>query len=206
MKTRGWKGEKRIPGFLLSAVLLLSVSAEAKLLEPMVKFHTLQETVAQLLPQSEHLSRRDIRLEKRHLVELGRYKNWDTQETEFVLYHSKNAQKKITGTLILFPEHTRQGRVVVAVALDNQGRVAQALVMEAQQPTVQWLLPLMRAGYMNNFTGKDKSLKLRLGKKYRGDEFSTISRTYALRLANAVKKSAQLFDIFFRRTARRTER
>ena len=169
------------------------------MIEPMVKFFSLKETVAKLLPEAKQLSRRDIVLEKRHLDQLANHKNWDSKETEFVIYHSKTAEKKITGTLILFPEQTRQGTIVVAVSLDNKGRVTQALVMEAQQPTVQWLLPLLRADYMDTFSGKDKSLKLKLAQTFKSDEFSAISQTYALRLANAVKKSSQLFHVYFNR-------
>jgi hypothetical protein len=193
--------------FLLSAIFLFigvigfqPDQVEAKLVEPMVKFFSLQKTVAKLLPEAKILSRRDIVLEKRHLDQLSRHKNWDTKETEFVIYHAKTAAKKITGTLILFPEQTRQGTIVVAVAMDNKGKVNQALVMEAQQPTVQFLLPLLRADYMDIFSGKDKSLKLKLEQRFKGDDFSTISQTYALRLANAVKKSSQLFHIYFHRS------
>ena len=52
---------------------------------------------------------------------------------------------------------------------------------------------------MDGFVGKDKSLKLKLDKTYKSAKFSTISQTYALRIANSVKKSAQLFDVFFKR-------
>jgi hypothetical protein len=174
--------------------------AEAKLLESMVEFFSLKETVAKSLPEAKQLSRRDIVLEKRHLDQLAKHKNWDSKETEFVIYHSKTAEKNITGTLILFPEQTRQGTIVVAVSLDNKGRVTQALVMEAQQPTVQWLLPLLRTDYMKTFIGKNKSLKLKLAEPFKSDDFSAISRTYALRLANAVKKSSQLFHVYFNRS------
>lgn len=191
--------KKRISLWALCGVLLWATSSEAELTEPMVKFFTLKETVAQLLPESDKLSRRDIVLNEVQQNRLSRFKNWDTDTTEFVVYHSKNAKSKITGSLVLFPEHTRQGILVVAVALDNSGKVVRTILMEAQQPTVRWILPLLRAGYMETFAGKDQSLKLSLSGKFRDPAFSPISRTYALRVANAVKKSAQLFRVVFKR-------
>ena len=183
----------------LGAVLLWTPSSQAELIESMVRFLTLKETVAKLLPESDNLTRRDIVLNSRQQKRLSRFKNWDSDTTEFVIYHAKSPGKKITRTLILFPERTRQGVLVVAVALDNSGKVIDANLMEAQQATVHWILPLLRAGYMKTFAGKDHSLKLSLSKKFRDPSFPPISQTYALRVANAVKKSAQLFRVVFKR-------
>lgn len=162
-----------------------------------VKFHTLRETVAALLPGAVKLTRRDIQLTDKQLRRLRKHKNWDSDISEFILFHARNEKKQITRTLILFPEHTRQGVLVVAVALSNQGKVVDALLMEAQHATIDWVLPLVRADYMKTFVGKDKDVKLRLSKNFKTSKFPPISQTYALRLINAVKKSAQLFEVLF---------
>ncbi|MEE9257954.1 MAG: hypothetical protein V3U37_00300 [Nitrospinaceae bacterium] len=183
---------------ILSFAVLFSASETfAEFPEPVVRFHTLKETVARLLPDSENLTRRDIALTAKHLARLKTFKNWDTDTTEFVLYHSRNKNEKIVRTLILFPEHTRQGTLLVAVALNNRGTVMEAVLMEAQRSTIDWILPLLRADYMKIFAGKDSALRLVLDKKFKDSSFSNISQTYALRLANTVKKSAQLFQVFF---------
>lgn len=186
---------------LFACILLIgnSGAATAAPLEPMVKFSGLKETLAELLPDQETLTRRDIVLTQDHLKQLENFKNWDTQETEFILYHSRNAKDKITRSLILFPEKTRQGTLLVAVALDNSGKVTEARLMEAQEPALRWVMPLLRADYMKTFVGADSGMKLVLDKNLRRKDLSDISQTYALHLANAVKKSAQLFKIFFNR-------
>lgn len=169
----------------------------AQLPKASVKFYTLRETVSTLLDGAVKLTRRDIQLTDEQLRRLRTHKNWDSNVSEFILFHARNENNQITRTLILFPEHTRQGVLVVAVALSNQGKVIDALLMEAQQATIDWVLPLVRADYMKMFVGKDKNVKLRLTKKFKSSKFPPISQTYALRLVNAVKKSAQLFDILF---------
>ncbi|PIQ97202.1 MAG: hypothetical protein COV67_05490 [Nitrospinae bacterium CG11_big_fil_rev_8_21_14_0_20_56_8] len=166
--------------------------------EAMIPFSSIKEAVAQMLPSTGNLIRRDIVLDEKHLARLSRFKNWDTEETEFVIYHSRNAENKVTGTLILFPEHTRQGTLVVAVALDNHGRVTGARLVEAQEPTVQWVLPLLRANYLDRFKGATLALDLALPKEFKGKNFSSISQTYARRLANSVKKTAQMFDAVYK--------
>lgn len=178
--------------------LLTAAPARANTAEPMVPFFTLKETAEKLLPGAENLTRRDIELSPDKRRELEKNQNWNSEEDAYVLYHQKNAEKKITRTLVLFPEASRQGTLVVAVALDNHGKVTGALVKEAQRPTVQWLLPLVRQGYMDRFTGQGQEMDLKSAARLKED-VPPISKTYALRIANAVKKSAQLFHVYFGR-------
>jgi len=104
--------------------LLTAAPARANTAEPMVPFFTLKETAEKLLPGAENLTRRDIELSADKRRELEKNKNWNSEEDAYILYHQKNAEKKITRTLVLFPEASRQGTLVVAVALDNHGRRA----------------------------------------------------------------------------------
>ncbi|MBI4383489.1 MAG: hypothetical protein HY579_05585 [Nitrospinae bacterium] len=187
----------------LALVALISafqpgVPASAETVEPMVPFVSLKEAVAKLLPGAKKLTQRDIVLGGERLDRLRKLKNWDTDETQFTLYHARDEKGRIAGALVIFPEQTVQGPLVLAVALSNEGRVTEALLMEAGNKTVDRLLPLLRAGYMRTFAGKDKDMKLVLDKKFKTPEFSPLAQTYALHIANAVKKSAQLLDALFK--------
>lgn len=174
--------------------------------QSMVTFRTLKETLTQLLPQSRNFTRRDITLNKGQVKHLKRNRNWDTFTREYVLYHSKNAENKITRTVVLFPQWTRQGNLLVAVGLDNHGVVTGTVLMEAQRPTVNSLMPVLRSDLLDSFTGKDKSMKLKLPKSLKKKSLAPISKLYALRITNAVKKSAQLFEIIFQRGAKEKNR
>lgn len=191
---------KAFHGALVFLCLVLPTAvASAQPYQSHIKFFTLKETVAKLLPDSPVLTRRDIVLTGKQLRRLRKFKNWDSKTTAFVFYHAKNKDKKILRTLILFPEDARQGSMVMAVALSNQGRVVDAVLMEAQNKAVNWILPLLRAGYLQTFAGKKSDLKLKLSKKFKGREFSKLTQTYALLMANTIKKSAQLFQVAFNR-------
>lgn len=191
---------KALHGVLVFLCLVLQAAVSfAQPYQSNVKFFTLKETVAKLLPDSPVLTRRDIALTGKQLRRLKKFKNWDSKTTAFVLYHAKNKDKKILRTLVLFPEDVRQGSMVMAVALSNQGRVVGAVLMETQNKAVNWVLPLLRAGYLETFVGKKSDLKLKLSKKFRGPGFSKLTQTYALLMANTIKKSAQLFQVAFNR-------
>ena len=158
----------------------------------------MQEAVKVLLPASPGLTERDFQLSPSQRQRLEKTKNWDTRETRFVMVHAKDKEKKITRTMIVFPESTRKGILRVAVGLSNRGRVTGAILMEAPHALIPWLQPLLKTGYMKTFAGK--GYKLKLHESVDGQSFPPLTRTYARHLANAVKKSAQLFQVAFRST------
>ena len=184
----------------LAIAVLQAVPVAAEFVAPVVTFYTAQEAVKELLPADPVLTERDFQLSPSQRKRLERAKNWDTRETRFVMYHAKNKEKKITRTVIVFPEFTGKGILRVAVGLSNRGRVTEAILMEAPNALIPWLQPLLKTGYMESFTGKD--YKLKLHESLDRQSFSPLTRTYARHLANAVKKSAQLFQVAFRSRAK----
>ena len=166
-------------------------------LRPVIRFHTLKETVQDLLPDAAELTKRNIELPSHKLAKLRRLKNWDTHDDAFVMFHAKNRQHQITRTLVIFREYIRQGGVLLmAVALDNDGRILEVRLMEAPNFVIQWIQPIRRSDYLESFQGKDHRLDLILDPEYR-EAFSSITEQFALKMANAVKKSAQLFMVEF---------
>lgn len=193
------KSAKPILRLVLASIIIYHSGAYAaeQAMSSLIRFKTRVETLKQLLPATEVVTQRDITLTEIQRRKLKKLKNWNTDEVDFTIYHAKNKEEKIVRTVILFPEYTRQGMIMVAVGLSNQGEVVEALVMEAENTVSEWLLPLLRSGYMETFSGKGKDLKLELDKKFTASPFTPITRTYALHIANAVKKSAQLFNVVF---------
>ncbi|WP_237097860.1 hypothetical protein [Nitrospina gracilis] len=166
-------------------------------MRPVIRYLTLKETVEALLPSAEELSKRNVQLSHRKLEKLRRLKNWDTNDDTFVFFHAKTKEGRITRTLVTFREYIRQGGVLLmAVSLDNDGRILEVRLMEAPNFVIQWIQPILRSDYLDSFKGKDHRLDLELGPEYR-DRFSGITQQFALKMANAVKKSAQLFMVEF---------
>jgi hypothetical protein len=170
----------------------------AEFLAPMVRYYSLKDAVARLLPGAPVMTRRDVHLTSDQLRRLKTFKNWDSNDTQFELYHARNQRKKITRTVVVFREYTPQGVLLVAVGLSNRGQVTDAILMEAPNRIAQWIQPLLRAGYMQAFAGKDYRMSLEPDLNIQNEEWSALTRNYALRLANAVKKSAQLFQVIFK--------
>ena len=130
----------------LSIAVLQAVPVAAEFMAPVVTFYTMQEAVKVLLPASPGLTERDFQLSPSQRQRLEKTKNWDTRETRFVMVHAKDKEKKITRTMIVFPESTRKGILRVAVGLSNRGRVTGAILMEAPHALIPWLQPLLKTG------------------------------------------------------------
>ncbi len=93
-------------------------------------------------------------------------------------------------------EFTRHGPLVVAVALDPQGKITGVILTDTQVEPLTWLEPLLKKNYMQTFIGRDSRMPLTLDAKWKAD-FSRMSQDFARVINNAVKKGAQLFDVVF---------
>lgn len=191
---------RRLALMLMGLALVLMPASTAwsdDFLRPVIRFHTLKETVQDLLPDGAELTKRNVQLPPHKLDKLRRLKNWDTNDDTFVMFHAKDKQGQILRTLVVFREYIPQGGVLLmAVSLDGRGRILQVRLMEAPNFILQWIQPILRSGYLDTFEGKDHRLELSLPPQYK-EAFSSISKQFALKMANAVKKSAQLYMVEF---------
>lgn len=58
-----------------------AASVGAEFMAPMVRYHSLKDTVARLLPDAPVMTRRDVSLTSDQLRRLKTLKNWDSNET-----------------------------------------------------------------------------------------------------------------------------
>ncbi len=186
--------------FLGSLLVLFSLGNSMELawghVTPNVRLHTIREAVQRLLPQGR-LFVKEVRLTEEQKSRLKALDNWDTQNDRFKFFISRDNNKRLNRVMISMIEFTRHGPVVVAVALNADGRVAEALITDLQMESVTWVDPILKTGFMNGFKGKDSRMKLTLESKW-ASRFTGLTRDFARIIANAVKKSAQLFEVVFK--------
>ncbi len=161
-----------------------------------VKLVSTKESVQRLLPKGK-LYVKEVNLGESQLETLQSHDNWNTPARHFKFFVSRDENGKLQRVMTLMVEFTRHGPVVVAVALDPQGQVTGAILTDTQVEPLTWLNPLLKKNYMQAFQGKDSTMALTLDAKWQ-EGFSRISQDFARVIANAVKKSAQLFEVVFR--------
>ena len=160
-----------------------------------VKLLSTKETVQRLLPQGK-LFVKEVDLTSGQLEKLRSFDNWDTRAAHFKFFVSRDQQGRLRRVMISMVEFTRHGPVVVAVAIDPQGKITGAILTDTQVEPLIWLEPLLKKNFMQAFQGMNSQIPLTLDPQWQ-QGFSRISQDFALVIANAVKKSAQLFDVVF---------
>ncbi len=160
-----------------------------------VKLLSMKETLQRLLPQGK-LFVKEVDLTPGQLEKLRSFDNWDTRAAHFKFFISRDQQGRLRRVMISMVEFTRHGPVVVAVAIDPQGKITGALLTDTQVEPLNWVEPLLKKNFMQAFQGKNSQMPLTLDPQWQ-QGFSRISQDFALVIANAVKKSAQLFDVVF---------
>ena len=163
---------------------------------PVVKLHTLKETLSHLLPDKK-LHLKEVNLNDGQVERLKSFGNWDSVGTNHKFFLSQGDDRSLDRAVVFMTEFTRHGSLVVAVSLNPDGKVLEAMITHIQLEVLEWVSPLLKRSYMDGFRGKDSGLQLVLNPQWK-EETSKMTQAYALVIANAVKRSAQLFDIVFK--------
>ncbi len=163
---------------------------------PNVRLHTTREVIQQLLPKGK-LFVKDVTLTSEQKARLKAFDHWDTRNDNFKFYISRDEDNRLNRVMISMVEFTRHGPLVMAVALDANGQIQDALLTDIQMEPLTWVDPVLKSTYIQELRGKDSSMSLTLESKWK-EQFTDVSQYFALSIANSVKKSAQLFDLLFK--------
>ena len=185
-----------IAGTLALAGWMVCANAIAHI-TPNVRLHTTRETINVLLPEGK-LFIKDVKLPVSTMKMLWRTDNYDTHTDSYRFYISRNDRKEVLRVMTSITEFTRHGNLVVAVSLNPDGTVAEALVTDVAMELLTWVSPILKTDFLKSFRGKRSDMSLDLDDRW-AKEFTGISHDFAKVIANAVKKSAQLFDVVFKK-------
>ena len=187
--------------YLLAALLVLFSTGTSMYpawahVTPNVRLHTTREVIEQLLPKGK-LFIKEVTLNSEQKARLNAFDNWDTRNDHFKFYISRDENNRLNRVMVSMIEFTRHGPMVMAVALDANGQIQDALLTDIQMEPLTWVDPVLKSTYIQELRGKDSSMTLTLESKWK-EQFTDISQYFARSIANSVKKSAQLFDLLFK--------
>ncbi len=178
----------------LLVVLMAALAASAHV-TPSVKIATTREAVSRLLPEGK-LFVKEITLTDEQMGKLKAQGNWTAHENCYRFIISRDENDKFLGAAVFITEHTRHGPVVVAVGLSESGQVKEVIVTDVQSEMLGWAQPLLKNGFLDSFRGKDSGMPLDIDAEVK-DTNNGMTRGFARTVANAVKRSAQLFNLVF---------
>ena len=180
---------------LIIFALFVGPSIALAHVSPNVKLVTTREAVSQLLPSGK-LFLKQVQLNNSQMQKLKSSGNWNSHETNYRFFVSRDKNNSIQRAAVFITEFTRHGPIVVAVSLDSTGKVVNAMVTDIQVEPLEWVGPLIRSDFLKEFRGKGSEMSLNLQSKSL-EQTSPITRSFAHIIANAVKRSAQLYQLAF---------
>lgn len=183
-------------GALTMILLFFTGSAAWGHVTPNVKLMTTRETVASLLPEG-NLFLKEVQLTPEQVEQLKTGGYWTSQNTHYKFYLSRDRNNHLLRAMVFVTEFTRHGPVVLAVAFDPRGTIVDARVTDIQMEPLEWMGPLIRGNYMREFVGKNGNMPVSLAPKWTTGT-TKMTQAFALIVARAVKRSAQLFDTVFK--------
>lgn len=180
----------RLVRFVALALAAAAAPARAHITPPVVLASD-RETVARLLAGSSRYFVREVRLSSAQRENIRQKTGWMPDEELYRFYIGRTADGATVGATLFVSEYTMHGPVRVAVALAPDGKVKEASVVEVSEETWGWVKPLLDAGFLQRFAGRDARTAL----SQRVDSGGSLSRFYAGVIAQLVGRAAALYDV-----------
>jgi hypothetical protein len=175
-------------GTLAIALAALAGLAAAHITPPVVLVSD-RDAVVSLLPGARRYFVREVRLTPEERAAIERSTGWRPEEDFYRFYLGRDAEGRLLAATIFLTEFTIHGPVRVAVALDPQGKVQGATVVELTEETYPWLKPLIDQQFTRDFVGLDSQSRFTA----RPAGANAMTDFYAQVVGSLVQRAAALY-------------
>lgn len=100
--------------------------------------------------------------------------------------------------VVFVSEPTQHGPVRVAVALDRDGRVAAARVLEVTEESLLWLKPLIDQDLPGDYVGRRSGDDFGISERFEKMRLESMRRFYAQVVSSLIRRAAVLYDVALR--------
>jgi|SRR5689334_14212277 len=138
-------------GFLVTAV---GPPARAHITPPVVLVSD-RDAVVALLTGARRFFVREVRLTPAEQQAIRKQTGWSPDEEFYRFYVGRDAQGRLVAATVFVSEFTIHGPVRVAVALEPDGKVKGATVVELTEESYAWVKPLLDRDFTRQYVGRD---------------------------------------------------
>jgi hypothetical protein len=100
--------------------------------------------------------------------------------------------------VVFVSEPTQHGAVRVAVALDRDGRVAAARVLEVTEEILPWMKPLVDQDLPADYVGRKRGDDFGISERFEKMRLESMRRFYAQVVSSLIGRAAVLYDVALR--------
>jgi hypothetical protein len=177
---------------VLIVALALASPALAHLTPPVVLVSD-RDAVLSLLSGARRFFVREVRLGDQEKAAIKQASGWTPDEDFYRFYVGRDDQGRMVGALVFVGDATIHGGVRVAVALEPDGKVRGASVVELTEETYPWVKPLIDEQFTRDWIGHDSQSRFVLADRLARVRANSMTQFYGEILANLVRRGALLY-------------
>jgi hypothetical protein len=100
--------------------------------------------------------------------------------------------------VVFVSEPTQHGPIRMAVALDREGRVASARVLEVTEESLLWVKPLIDQDLPGDYVGRRSGDDFGISQRFEKMRLESMRRFYARVVSSLIRRAAVLYDVALR--------
>jgi hypothetical protein len=171
--------------------LVLSAGVAAAHITPPVVLVSDRDAVVGLLSGARRFFVREYKPSAADRQAVARQTGWTPEEDFYRFYLGRDTSGGLVAATIFVSEYTVHGPVRVAVALNPDGKVRGATVIEVSEETYHWVKPLIDQNLAQTFVGQDSHGKFAVTRT----GLEAMPQFYAQVIASLVQRGAVLYEL-----------
>jgi hypothetical protein len=188
---------KRIDVVLVvSAGLALAGPALAHVSPPVV-LATEAETLRAMTGKAEGVVVQKVKLDAEQREALGEGCGCKATEASYRAYVA-GGDGGGAAAVVFLSEPTQHGPIRVAVALDREGRVTAARVLEVTEESLQWVKPLIDEDLPGDYVGRKSGDDFGISERFEKMRLESMRRFYARLVSGLIGRAAAVYDVALR--------
>jgi hypothetical protein len=189
---------KRIHAVLAAAAGLAGLATPARAhVSPPVVLASEADTLKAMTGLSEGVVVRKITLDPAQRQAMGEGCGCKATDVSYRAYVAGPEGGK-AAAVVLLSEPTQHGPLRMAVALDREGRVASARVLEVTEESLLWVKPLIDQDLPGDYIGRRSGDDFGISQRFEKMRLESMRRFYARVVSSLIRRAAVLYDVALR--------
>ena len=179
-----------------AAIAALAGPALAHVSPPVV-LATEAETLKAMTGKAEGVEVRKVRLDPAQRQALRQACGCKANEAFYRAYVA-GSNDGPAAAVVFLSEPTQHGPIRMAVALDRDGRVTAARVLEATEETLTWVKPLIDQDFPGDYVGRRRGDDFGISERFEKMRLESMRRFYARVVSSLIGRADALYDVALR--------
>ncbi len=182
-------------GAAAALILVLVVAAPALThTNPPVVLVSDRDAVVTLLAGSRRVFVREVRLSPEQREAIGRERGWVPDQELYRFYVGRDGEGRALAAVIFLTEFTAHGATRVAVALDPDGKVKDAMIVELTEEAYPSVKPLIDHQFTREYIGQGANGRFALTERAEALGGS-MTQFYGRVVARLIQRAAILYEV-----------